>query len=147
MVKKLLLDYRGEFDDDTCFTSFEEELADIENLYAKPGKAKLIAIAGDTGDIAGCVAYQPFAPGIVEMKRLYVAPPHRGHQVGRLLAEAIISLALKNGFEHIYLDTMPVMKAAQSLYAQLGFRIIPPYNGQEHNGMICYGLDLNTYRQ
>ena len=32
-IPDLLLDYRNEFDDKTCFTSFEEEIADIENVY------------------------------------------------------------------------------------------------------------------
>lgn len=118
----------------------------IQSLYSKPGKVKLIALTED-GEIAGCVAYQEFAPGIAEMKRLYVTPQHRRHHLGRMLTEAIIRLAREKGYQQIYLDTMPVMKAAQSLYQQLGFQIIPPYNHQELNGMICYGLDLKSYRQ
>lgn len=141
----MLTDYRHEFNDDACFTSFEEEMAHIETLYAKPGKAKLIAVT-ESEEIAGCVAYQEFAPRIAEMKRLYVTPHHRRHQVGRMLTEAIIALARERGYTQIYLDTMPVMKAAQSLYEKLGFMVIPPYNHQELNGMICYGLDLKSYR-
>ena len=141
-----MTDYRHEFNDDACFTSFEEEMAHIQELYAKPGKVKLIALTEQV-DIAGCIAYQEFAPGIVEMKRLYVTPPHRRHHVGHLLTEAIITMAREKGYAQIYLDTMPVMKAAQSLYEKLGFKIIPPYNHQELNGMICYGLDLKSYRQ
>ena len=37
-VRNLLVAYRREFNDDPCFTSFEEELRDIEALYSKPGK-------------------------------------------------------------------------------------------------------------
>lgn len=139
----MLTDYRHEFNDDACFTSFEEEMAHIMELYAKPGKTKLIALTAE-GEIVSCVAYQEFAPGIAEMKRLYVVPDHRRHHVGRLLTEAIITLARQMGYEQIYLDTMPVMKAAQSLYERLGFHVIGPYNHQELNGMICYALDLNA---
>ncbi len=38
VVRQLLIDYRNEFDDKTCFTSFEEELQNIEGVYADPRK-------------------------------------------------------------------------------------------------------------
>jgi ribosomal protein S18 acetylase RimI-like enzyme len=144
IVKKLLLDYRQEFNNDECFTSFEAELADIVNLYAGKGNIKLIAVSEADGEIAGCIASQEFAPGITEMKRLYVVPEHRGKNLGRMLAERIIALAAENGYDKICLDTMPEMKAAQQLYARLGFHITGPYNRQEQQRMICYEKNLKT---
>jgi len=141
-VKKLLLDYRQEFNNDECFTSFEEELADIENLYAKRGNVKLIAVSEPGGEIAGCIASQELAPGVTEMKRLYVVPAHRSHKLGRKLVESIMAVAVENGYEKIQLDTMPEMKAAQQLYDRLGFHVIPPYKDQGQERMICYEKTL-----
>jgi putative acetyltransferase len=138
VVKKLLLDYRAEFNNDPCFTSFDEELADIETLYSGKGYVKLIAVASPGGEIAGCIASQEFAPGITEMKRLYVAPGHRGRHLGRRLTESIIALATETGYTKIYLDTMFEMKTAQQLYDQLGFTIRGAYDDQDLTRMICY---------
>ena len=138
VVKKLLLDYRAEFNNDSCFTSFDEELADIENLYSGKGYVKRIAVSNPGGEIVGCIASQEFATNITEMKRLYVAPGHRGRHLGRRLTETIIALATEMGYSRIYLDTMVEMKAAQQLYDQLGFRIRGAYDEQDLTRMICY---------
>lgn len=143
-VRRLLIDYHNEFDDKTCFTSFEEELNSIEQLYAAPDRVKLIAQDESTGEIVGCVALRAIAPGVAEMKRLYVMPSYRGHQLGKLLAERIISKAKQMGFHDMVLDTMLEMKAARKLYEKLGFSEIPPYSDQEARNVICYGLKLNA---
>jgi len=137
-VKKLLLDYRQEFNNDACFTSFDAELADIANLYARKGNTKLIAISEPGGEIVGCIASQELEPGITEMKRLYVVPEHRSKKLGRILVEKIMTIAEENGYHKIQLDTMPEMKSAQQLYDRLGFRVIQPYKREGQERMICY---------
>ena len=144
IVKRLLTDYRDEFNNDTCFSSFEKEMKDIENLYAIEGNIKLIAVADDTGDITGCIALQPFSPGIAEMKRLYVKPGYRGYHLGKRLAEAILSVALELGYEKVYLDTMKEMVTAQKLYASLGFEVIDAYDDQDLSRLICFGKTLHA---
>ena len=141
-MKKLLLAYKLEFNNDTCFTSFEEEMADLEKYYRTDDKGKLIAVADADGTVAGCVAYKTFSPGVCEMKRLYVDPLYRGHQLGRKLTEAVIEYATSHGFKKIILDTMVEMKAAQQLYYKLGFDIITPYNHQDTDKLICFGKTL-----
>ena len=135
--------YESEFDDKTCFTSFEAELADIEKYYANDDKQKLIAVSNIDGTIVGCVAFRKLAPGVSEMKRLYVVPGYRGEKLGRMLAEAIIEKATSLGYQTMVLDTMMEMKAAQGLYRALGFENIPPYNFQQPLKVICFGKTLN----
>jgi ribosomal protein S18 acetylase RimI-like enzyme len=137
-VVRLLQAYRNEFNDDTCFTSFEQELTDIEQIYAKGTHVKLVCVAVPEDILAGCVALKVFSPGVVEMKRLYVTPSHRGHHVGLMLAEAIIAVAIERGYQKMVLDTMIEMKAAQQLYRHLGFEVIPPYNHQDPEKVICF---------
>ena len=141
-VKQLLIDYRGEFDDQTCFTSFEQEMDNIEHYYSDDDKIKLIAIDEETGTIVGCVAMRPYKPGVAEMKRLYVVPAFRGYKLGRILAEAIMEKAAEQGFHSMILDTMIEMQAAQQLYYNLGFHAIPPYNQQDESKVICFEKQL-----
>ena len=138
VVRKLLLDYRDEFDDKTCFTSFEEELQNIEGLYADPRKVKLVAVEHPGNKIVGCVGLRTLSPGVSEMKRLYVVPSHRGLHLGRKLADAIIDIATKMKYEKMILDTMNEMQDAQKLYQRLGFVVIPPYDHQDPSKVVCY---------
>ena len=117
-------------------------MAHIESLYSQEGLLKLIAVSKTNGEIVACIAYRTFEPGVAEMKRLYVKPAHRGRHLGRILAERIIAIARERGFDKIILDTMVEMKAAQQLYDQLGFRIIPPYDHQDPHRIVCYEKQL-----
>jgi putative acetyltransferase len=137
-VKTMLAAYWDEFEDKTCFTSFEDEMHHIQLLYTDPGKCKLIAIDTVSNGVVGCVALRGYGRGMAEMKRLYVIPKYRGYQLGKALAEAIIQKGAARGYTSMMLDTMMEMKAAQNLYVNLGFHQIPPYNQQDETKIICY---------
>jgi GNAT superfamily N-acetyltransferase len=112
---------------DLCFQGFSEELASMPGKYAPPTGELLLARSGD-GAAIGCVAMRPTqAPGLCEMKRLYVSPAARGLGLGKSLAEAIIASASRAGYREICLDTLPTMAEALSLYERLGFARIAPY--------------------
>lgn len=137
-IRRLLVDYKNEFEDDTCFTSFEAELTNIEALYAEAGRYKLIAVEEPGGKVVGCVAMRTLSPGLAEMKRLYVVPSHRRLHLGRKLADEIINVAREQGYERMILDTMVEMQDAQKLYRRLGFEVMEPYNHQDPAKVVCY---------
>jgi ribosomal protein S18 acetylase RimI-like enzyme len=132
LVRELFREYADSLGVDLSFQGFEEEAA------ALPAGYDVILLAGDEG----CVGVRPFGEGVCEMKRLYVRPSARGSGLGRTLALAAVEHARALGYERMRLDTMPMMGAAQALYASLGFVEIPPYRHNPVAGTRFMELDL-----
>ncbi len=114
---------------DLAFQQFEQELSALPGDYAAPRGSLLLAWVD--GELAGCCALRPLGNVDVanasEMKRLYVRPAFRRFGLGRLLAEAILDAARRQGYACVLLDTLDDMEAARSLYEDLGFEEVPPY--------------------
>jgi putative acetyltransferase len=88
------------------------------------------------------VALRPLAGGAAEMKRLYVRPDYRGMGIGRMLAECVLDEARVLGYSVVKLDTLPAMREAQRLYAELGFADAGRYNDNPVEGVRFLALDL-----
>ena len=94
------------------------------------------------GEPVGCVGLHELAPGVCEMKRLYVRPAHRGHGLGRDLVERVLAAARERGYRSMRLDTLPSMVEAAPLYASFGFREIEPYYESPVSGTRFLELEL-----
>ena len=118
-----------------CFQDFQSEVEALPGDYASPGGALVLAHSAD-GELVGVVALRSLdaSQRICEMKRLYVAPAGRGQGLGQRLAERAIDEARRLGYRAIRLDTLPMMREAQALYAALGFRDIANYNANPIEG-------------
>lgn len=139
-IRGLFCEYQESLGVDLCFQGFAAELAGLLGRYAPPGGALLVALDGDAA--VGCVALREFATDIGEMKRLYVRPSHRGHGLGRRLAEAIIEIARAHGYARLCLDTLESLREAAGLYASLGFVRIPAYYENPLPGVVYWELSL-----
>lgn len=129
-VKALFLEYAQSLGFSLCFQGFDEEMATFPAKYSPPKGGLLLAKVD--GVPAGAVGVWQQAPGICEMKRLYLKPEFRGLDLGRRLAEGIVEEGRRLGYRAIRLDTLKTMVAAQALYRTMGFAEVPAYY---HNPM------------
>jgi ribosomal protein S18 acetylase RimI-like enzyme len=136
LVRVLFLEYAAGLDVDLGFQGFDDELAGL------PGNYTSLLLAEVEGSVAGCAGVREFAPGVGELKRLYVRAAFRGHGLGRALSEEAIARARDAGFATLRLDTLPTMQAAAALYRSLGFREIPPYRHNPVEGTRFFELTL-----
>lgn len=139
-IRSLFRQYQESLGVDLCFQGFEEELAGLPGRYAPPTGALWIALDGN--EAIGCAALREFAPGVGEMKRLYVKPSHRGHGLGRELACAVIELARARVYSRLCLDTLETLREATVLYVSLGFVRIPAYYDNPLPGVAYWELTL-----
>ena len=132
--------YAGSLNIDLAPQGFADELAALPGPYAPPQGAILLAKQGD--HVLGCIALKQLAPGIAEIKRLYVRPQARGQGVAKALVDALLKEAAELGYHEVKLDTLPQMETAIALYKSFGFADIPPYGSHPYPGLVTLGKNL-----
>ena len=140
-VRELIVEYVTWFGRDMAFQGLDEELANIEAKYCPPA-GQLLAAVTDEGDVVGCIAYHALDQQTAEMKRLYVKPAGRGHNLGERLSREIMRLAKQDGYTRMVLDTVEPLKSAIAIYRRLGFQEIEPYYHNPFDDVIYMGIDL-----
>ena len=80
-------------------------------------------------------------PDTCELVKMYLLPEARGLGLGRTLIEKCIESAAENGFKKIYLETMPELKQALSVYEKFGFKYLKsPMGNSGHTGCSLWML-------
>ena len=124
-----------------CFQGFEDELANLPGYYSPPAGRLFLAYADD--ELAGCIGMRKLEDGVCEMKRLFLRENARGHGLGNKLIEKLIDEARAIGYKKMRLDTYPPkMGKAVKLYESHGFRPIPKYYDNPHDGVLFMELIL-----
>jgi ribosomal protein S18 acetylase RimI-like enzyme len=141
-VRTLFQEYAAGLGIDFCFRHFDAELAELPGAYAPPAGRLLVAEAG--GELVGCVALRPQAPGVCELKRLYVRPAYRGLGLGRRLLETLLAEAVAAGYREAVFDTLQSMTEALALYRSLAFAPTEPYNDHPVCGTLWFRKVLTT---
>lgn len=108
------------------FQKFEDELAHLQSMYARP-KGVLLLAKQDDGQTLGCVAVRPQEPKVAELKRMYVTEQCRGNGAGKKLLQSALAISKTLGYDLIRLDTLSSMLPAIHLYREAGFYEIPAY--------------------
>ncbi|HAP34689.1 MAG TPA: GNAT family N-acetyltransferase [Bacteroidetes bacterium] len=140
-IRSLFIEYQQWLNFSLCFQGFDQELATLPGKYSLPNGR--LYIAECDGAIAGCIALRPMEEdGLCEMKRLFVRKEFRGQKIGRILTEKIIADAKEIGYHTMRLDTLQRMGTARTLYAKLGFNIIPAYYNNPLDEVVYMELKL-----
>lgn len=120
----------------------ERVVAALPEPYVAP--RGVLWLAWEREEALGCLALHELEPDTAELKRMYVRPEARGRGVARRLTEHAIADATARGYSRLRLGTLPSMNAAQTLYASLGFRRIPPYRSVEFGETWFYERPLGA---
>lgn len=139
-VKELIIEYINSLNRDLSFQNINSELNSLKTKYSYPNGRIITAIVDDK--VVGCVAFYKHSSKRCEMKRLYVKKEYRNLKIGNTLVENIISLAKKDGYREMVLDTIKPLTSAINLYKKFGFQEIKPYYSNPMPDVIYMKLDL-----
>jgi putative acetyltransferase len=121
---------------------FDPTTDDLFTLFSIPGSEYWIA--EDEGRIiGGCGVYPtPGLPdGCAELVKFYLLAPYRGKGIGRMLMEKTFESAKELGFRQLYLESLPELGRAISLYERAGFKMISgPLGNSGHFGCDIWML-------
>jgi len=110
--------------------------------YDKPRAAYFVVEENET--ILGCAGIAQLdnsEDNICELQKMYFLEEARGRGIGSEMLQKCLEKAKEFNFEKIYLETMPYMKAAQKLYAKMGFEYIDkPLGDTGHYSCPVYML-------
>jgi putative acetyltransferase len=115
---------------------FDPTTDNLFTLFQTPGSRYWI-VEEDNIIIGGCGVYAtPGLPeGCAELVKLYLSSLHRGKGIGWKLLEKTFESAKKLGYKQLYLESLPELSKAISLYENTGFKhLSAPLGNSGHFG-------------
>ncbi len=112
---------------------------DLFSLFNQQHAAyRVLEVDGKLSGGAGIYPTEGLPEGCCELVKLYIVPQARGRGLGKQLIEECFDIARKFGYQQVYLETLPELQMAMSLYERCGFRYLTaPLGNSGH-----FGCDL-----
>lgn len=102
-----------------------------------PGSVFVIAWQGERP--VGCGALRPFAPGMAEVRRMYVEPELRRQGIARQILEQLEKAAEELGYHTLRLETGTLQPGAIRLYETAGYGRISCYGKYADDPLsVCF---------
>ncbi len=95
--------------------------------YNKSDDIKYTIVAYDDGIPVGSGAIKEYEDGVVEVKRMYVPPVHRGKGIASVVLKDLEQWAKELGYSKAILETGKKMPEAIRVYNKNGYALIPNY--------------------
>lgn len=120
------------------FASSDPELDDLASVYQAPSGQTpdrgYFVVSDDAGRVWGGCGFSRLKgtqpdESVCELQKMYFHPGLRGRGYGRTLLTFCIQRATEAGYRTMYLETMPQMENALTLYRKMGFQSLPSYLG------------------
>lgn len=108
----------------------------LYELFRTPGSCYYVAVLNEEV-VGGCGIFptENLPDGTCELVKLYVAKEARGTGLGKELMEKSMSWAKANSYSQVYLESMPELSKAVSIYKKLGFESLDhPLGNSGHDG-------------
>lgn len=105
-------------------TAYEDEALDCMFETYDTNRSAYFVIVADSKIIggAGIAPLANFEGNTCELQKMYFLPEARGKGLGSQMMNQCLVKAKAFGYEQCYLETMPYMDAARSLYRKSGFK-------------------------
>ncbi len=125
---------------------FEASTDALSEAFVNPLSAYfIIEVNGDTAGGAGFYPTTGLEQNTCELVKMYLSRKFRRQGLGQILLAHVMQKAKEKGFEKMYIETMPELTNAISLYKKNGFEYIDHALGNSgHNGCDVWMLkELN----
>ncbi|MFY7739892.1 MAG: GNAT family N-acetyltransferase [Flavobacterium sp.] len=116
-------------------TAFADKQLDFmfETYYKPKSIYFIVEIDGKIVGGAGVSQLDNSEENICELQKMYFLQEVRGKGIGFEMIQKCLTKAKEFGYEKCYLETLPEMLAAQSLYKKVGFEYLcEPLGGTGH---------------
>ncbi|PKO19093.1 MAG: GNAT family N-acetyltransferase [Chloroflexi bacterium HGW-Chloroflexi-10] len=113
--------------------------------FNKIDKIKHVVVAYENEEAVGCGAIKDYAPGMMEVKRMYTLPSFRGKGIASKVLSELETWAAELAYEKCLLETGKKQPEAIALYKKNGYKKVSNYGqyvGIENS--ICFEKDISS---
>ena len=130
----------AEFDAHKPGTVYFDTTTDkLSEVFQTPNSVYFVVLKGEK--IVGGGGIYPtgaLPKDTCELVKMYLLPEARGKGIGKMLIERCLRFAAEAGYKKVYLETMPELKKALSVYEKMGFEYLDKPMGNSGH----FGCDL-----
>jgi putative acetyltransferase len=121
---------------------FDETTDHLYEMFQEPGS--IYFVAEQDGKVlggAGIYPSQGLPPQTCELVKMYLRPEARGKGLGKSLIDKCVEFAKGFGYRQLYIETMPELRKAVSIYEKFGFEYLNgPLGNTGHFGCDVWML-------
>lgn len=130
---------------DTDLAKRDREEHSFYAQFNKIDKIKYVIVAYDDDKPVGCGAIKEYEPGVMEVKRMFTFPFHRGKGIASRVLTELETWAAELNYLTCVLETGKKQPEAIALYKKNGYHLIPNYGqyaGMENS--VCFEKKIGS---